>query len=159
MRDPGAEGRACHTRESGERVHGAVEGRGQYPERALTSDTRPRNEAERESSVTQWPHNTGPLLTYMASCGNTPCNDFDPTGAKWFKIDELGLKPDGNTWWQQDILGTSPRFCSHCVVADTPLDKGAAYQVTLPQNLAPGGYLIRHEVRDMLKSRARREAD
>ena len=31
-------------------------------------------------------------MTYMASCGNTPCNEFDPTGAEWFKIDELGKK-------------------------------------------------------------------
>ncbi|KAI0344324.1 hypothetical protein BDW22DRAFT_1355695 [Trametopsis cervina] len=76
-----------------------------------------------------WPHNTGPLMTYMASCGSSSCAQFDPSGAKWFKIDQLGKKSDGSTWYQADIS-----------------DSGDAYQVTLPQNLAPGGYLIRHEI-------------
>lgn len=77
----------------------------------------------------QWPHNTGPLMTYMASCGSTSCGQFDPSGAQWFKIDEVGRKSDGN-WYQMDI------------------SKGASFDVSLPQDLAPGGYLIRHEVRD-----------
>ncbi|KAJ3551901.1 hypothetical protein NM688_g4443 [Phlebia brevispora] len=80
------------------------------------------------TGASNWPHNTGPLMTYMASCGSTSCSEFDPTGAKWFKIDELGLKSDGSTWYQSDIMN------------------GDAYEVTLPQNLAPGGYLIRHEI-------------
>ncbi|KAI0809001.1 glycosyl hydrolase family 61-domain-containing protein [Irpex lacteus] len=75
-----------------------------------------------------WPHEVGPLMTYMASCGNTPCDQFDPTGAKWFKIDQFGKK-DGNTWYQADIASNHE-----------------AYDVTLPQNLAPGGYLVRHEI-------------
>ena len=50
----------------------------------------------------QWPHNTGPLMTYMTSCGSTSCDQFDPTGAKWFKIDQLGKK-DADTWYQADI--------------------------------------------------------
>ena len=59
----------------------------------------------------QWPHNIGPLMTYMASCGNTPCTDFDPSGAKWFKIDELGLKPDGSgDWFQNDIMTAGDSF-------------------------------------------------
>lgn len=68
-------------------------------------------------------------MTYMTSCGNTPCNEFDPTGAKWFKIDQLGRKSDGSTWFQQDIMSD-----------------GDSFDVTLPTNLAPGGYLIRHEI-------------
>ena len=51
----------------------------------------------------QWPHNTGPLMTYMASCGNTTCDKFDSLDAGWFKIDEVGKKSDGTTWYQQDI--------------------------------------------------------
>lgn len=75
----------------------------------------------------KWPHNTGPLMTYMASCGSTSCGQFDPSGAQWFKIDEVGRKSDGN-WYQMDI------------------SKGASFDVSLPQDLAPGGYLIRHEI-------------
>lgn len=56
--------------------------------------------------ISKWPHNTGPLMTYMASCGSTPCDQFDPTGAKWFKIDQLGKKSDGTTWYQADISST-----------------------------------------------------
>ncbi|KAI0089795.1 glycosyl hydrolase family 61-domain-containing protein [Irpex rosettiformis] len=76
-----------------------------------------------------WPHEVGPLMTYMASCGNTPCDQFDPSGAQWFKIDQYGKKPDGNTWYQADIASNHDR-----------------YDVTLPQNLASGGYLVRHEI-------------
>ena len=51
----------------------------------------------------QWPHNTGPMLTYMASCGSTSCDQFDATQAKWFKIHQVGRK-DGNAQWvQQDL--------------------------------------------------------
>ena len=71
-------------------------------------------------------------MTYMASCGSTPCDQFDPGNgnAKWFKIDQLGKKPDGSTWYQADISNNND-----------------AYDVVLPNNLSPGGYLIRHEVR------------
>ncbi|KIP01552.1 glycoside hydrolase family 61 protein [Phlebiopsis gigantea 11061_1 CR5-6] len=80
--------------------------------------------------VSKWPHNTGPLMTYMASCGSTPCNEFNATGAKWFKIDQLGLSdPSVPTWYQADISSN-----------------GDSFDVTLPQNLAPGGYLVRHEI-------------
>ncbi|PSR83810.1 hypothetical protein PHLCEN_2v5624 [Hermanssonia centrifuga] len=79
--------------------------------------------------TSNWPHNTGPLMTYMASCGSTTCDQFDASGAKWFKIDQLGLKSDGSTWNQADISTNRSTF-----------------DVTLPQNLSPGGYLIRHEI-------------
>lgn len=66
-------------------------------------------------------------MTYMASCGSTACDQFDPSGAKWFKIDQAGQDSNGQ-WYQKQVAG------------------GAAFDLTLPQNLAPGGYLIRHEV-------------
>jgi hypothetical protein len=40
-------------------------------------------------------------MTYMARC-DTPCDKFDGSTAKWFKVDEIGKKSDG-TWYQQDI--------------------------------------------------------
>ncbi|KAI0665600.1 glycosyl hydrolase family 61-domain-containing protein [Trametes maxima] len=75
-----------------------------------------------------WPHNTGPMMTYMASCGDTTCDKFDASGAQWFKVDEAGKKSDGSTWVQQDVMN------------------GQAYTMTLPNNIAPGDYLIRHEI-------------
>ncbi|KAJ3576837.1 hypothetical protein NP233_g170 [Leucocoprinus birnbaumii] len=75
-----------------------------------------------------WPHNTGPIMTYMASCGDQTCDKYDSTQAKWFKIAQQGLEPDGNTWYQAAIMG------------------GAPANITLPSNIAPGNYLIRHEL-------------
>ncbi|KAI0757721.1 glycosyl hydrolase family 61-domain-containing protein [Daedaleopsis nitida] len=76
-----------------------------------------------------WPHNTGPMMTYMASCGSTTCDKFDDHNAEWFKIDEAGKKPnDDSTWVQADLM------------------KGDSYSLNLPDNLAPGDYLIRHEI-------------
>ncbi|KAM5540091.1 hypothetical protein V8D89_006231 [Ganoderma adspersum] len=75
-----------------------------------------------------WPHNTGPLITYMAVCKGTTCDKYDATNANWFKIDEAGLKPDGSGWWQEDIMN------------------GQSYTLTLPDDIAPGDYLIRHEI-------------
>ncbi|KAI0327461.1 hypothetical protein GY45DRAFT_1257053 [Cubamyces sp. BRFM 1775] len=75
-----------------------------------------------------WPHNTGPMLTYMAACEGTTCDKFDASGAKWFKVDQAGKKSDGSTWVQQDVMN------------------GGTYSMTLPENIVPGDYLIRHEI-------------
>ncbi|KAI0759233.1 glycosyl hydrolase family 61-domain-containing protein [Trametes elegans] len=75
-----------------------------------------------------WPHNTGPMLTYMASCGSTTCDKFDASNAQWFKVDEVAKKDDGSTWVQQDIMN------------------GGTYSMNLPDNIAPGDYLVRHEI-------------
>ncbi|EJF62112.1 hypothetical protein DICSQDRAFT_169685 [Dichomitus squalens LYAD-421 SS1] len=39
-----------------------------------------------------WPHEAGPLMTYLASggCANSYCSS-----ARWFKIEESGLRSDG----------------------------------------------------------------
>jgi hypothetical protein len=76
----------------------------------------------------KWIHNKGPVMTYMASCGDTPCSDFDATKAKWFKTEEKGVKPDGKTWYQGDIYD------------------GQLATTTVPAELAPGNYLLRHEL-------------
>lgn len=79
----------------------------------------------------------------MASCGSTTCDKFDATGAKWFKIDQMGKK-DANTWDQEDI-SQSLVF----TVDSWPNDytvQGDSLDIVLPQDIAPGGYLVRHEV-------------
>ncbi|KAH9828982.1 glycosyl hydrolase family 61-domain-containing protein [Rhodofomes roseus] len=74
-----------------------------------------------------WPHNVGPLMTYMTQCTTTNCTEFDSTSAEWFKIAELGMS-SSSAWFQ------------------AYLTQGDSYTLTLPKNIKPGGYLIRHEV-------------
>ncbi|KAI0643257.1 glycosyl hydrolase family 61-domain-containing protein [Trametes meyenii] len=73
-----------------------------------------------------WQHNVGPLMTYMASCGGG-CAAFDSADAKWFKIAQAGRLANG-TWAQAALMN------------------GAAPAVQLPGDIAPGEYIIRHEI-------------
>ncbi|KAH9985301.1 glycosyl hydrolase family 61-domain-containing protein [Russula vinacea] len=75
-----------------------------------------------------WPHNTGPLMTYMAACDTSTCDKFNGSTAKFFKIDQIGKEADGSTWYQQDVMNGKP------------------ISVTLPTQVAPGDYLIRNEI-------------
>jgi len=81
---------------------------------------------------TNWPHNTGSVLTYMASCGEQSCAQFDSTQAKWFKIHQEGI--------------VSKKGESPVVWAQAAIMTGKPSTVTLPSNIAPGNYLVRHEL-------------
>ena len=54
------------------------------------------------------------MLTYMASCGSTTCDKFDITQAKWFKIEQLGMK-DPSTWYLANVgaFTSLVHFISH----------------------------------------------
>ncbi|KAJ7644134.1 glycoside hydrolase family 61 protein [Roridomyces roridus] len=78
------------------------------------------------STAGAWFHDVGPLLTYLASCGSASCTQFDASQAMWFKIQQSGR--DANGWVQAE------------------LNSGAPANFTLPANLAPGNYLLRHEI-------------
>jgi hypothetical protein len=68
----------------------------------------------------------------MASCGGPSCTKFDGTGNVWFKIDEMGLV-SGETdtgVWASTLL----------------IQNNLSWTVTVPQQLRPGAYLIRHEI-------------
>ncbi|TFY77212.1 hypothetical protein EWM64_g6800 [Hericium alpestre] len=73
-----------------------------------------------------WPHNVGPIMTYMALCKGS-CTKFNGTDAQWFKIDQLGQKKDG-TWYQGDLMAGKP------------------ITLSLPTDLPSGDYLLRHEI-------------
>ncbi|KAL0956357.1 hypothetical protein HGRIS_002507 [Hohenbuehelia grisea] len=74
-----------------------------------------------------WPgDHLGPVSTYMTSC-NGDCTTFDVTGARWFKIDAAGY--DNGQW------------ASAKLIAD-----GSSWTSTIPAGLAPGQYLLRHEI-------------
>ncbi|KZT66925.1 lytic polysaccharide monooxygenase [Daedalea quercina L-15889] len=76
-----------------------------------------------------WPHEVGPVLTYMASCLNAiTCAGFNASAARWFKIAEDAKQADSTSWVQQLIM------------------EGDNYNVTIPGGLEPGAYLIRNEL-------------
>lgn len=64
-----------------------------------------------------WPHNIGPIMTYMAQCVNTTCDQYNSTNAEWFKIEETGLQPGNMVWYQQNIstsIHSRHFFLSEC---------------------------------------------
>ncbi|KAI1332407.1 glycoside hydrolase [Xylariaceae sp. FL0255] len=81
---------------------------------------------------TLWPtSHVGPIITYMAQCPDTGCQDYMPdSDAVWFKIAEAGRDGTSDTW------GDSPLM----------VPGNAGYQYTIPQCLAAGYYLVRHEI-------------
>ncbi|KAF8319671.1 glycoside hydrolase, partial [Clavulina sp. PMI_390] len=78
-----------------------------------------------------WPHNTGPILTYMAACSDSTCGD-DPTTLEFFKIQQDSYMEGSTTTWVQDLIY-----------------KGYPYNVTIPTALANGNYIMRHELINM----------
>jgi len=80
------------------------------------------------AALGNWPHDTGPMMTYLANCGSVPCEDFDITQAKWFKIQEIGRTSPGSAWAQATLMN------------------GGVATASLPRTLAAGNYLLRHEI-------------
>ncbi|KAL5345485.1 AA9 lytic polysaccharide monooxygenase D [Pseudogymnoascus australis] len=77
---------------------------------------------------TEWPHNIGPVLTYVANCGGD-CKDADKNALKFVKIDESGIDLSTQVWAAGKLM------------AD-----GDAWTTTVPASLAPGHYVFRHEI-------------
>ena len=85
------------------------------------------------------------MLTYMASCGSTTCDKFNAANAKWFKIQQIGRK-NGNGDWAQADLSMSFFSISCLIIYSFFSVTGGVASATIPSNLAPGNYLIRHEI-------------
>ncbi|KAJ7457267.1 glycoside hydrolase family 61 protein [Mycena galericulata] len=100
--------------------------------------------------LSRWPHNIGPMLWYMTSCGATDCTSFNASEAKWFKIAQVGRIPgdSAGTWFQDNICTSPPPQRATSAFIELPTDEtdGVASNMTLPANIAPGPYLIRHEI-------------
>ncbi|KAI5889030.1 cellulose-growth-specific protein [Schizophyllum commune H4-8] len=78
----------------------------------------------------QWTHREGPVMVYMADCGGD-CTSANSASLKWFKIDEAGL-----------LSGTvGAGEWGNGIVVDT-----LEWTSTIPASLAPGNYMIRHEL-------------
>ncbi|KAF2264947.1 glycoside hydrolase [Lojkania enalia] len=83
----------------------------------------------------EWPvSHKGPVLTYLAAC-NASCANVDKDKLHWVKIDQLGwlnssgIESLGGTW-ASDIL----------------IAQNFAWNVKIPEGLAQGDYVLRHEI-------------
>ncbi|KAF3768607.1 family 61 glycoside hydrolase [Cryphonectria parasitica EP155] len=78
----------------------------------------------------QWTHQQGPVMVWMYDCGSD-FSSCDGKSQKWFKIDQMGMTapPLTGTSWGTAIVAATLKWTS-----------------TIPTNLAPGNYLIRHEL-------------
>ncbi|KAL2147453.1 hypothetical protein VTI28DRAFT_9353 [Corynascus sepedonium] len=80
-----------------------------------------------------WPESHhGPVLDYLASCGDAGCETVDKNTLEFFKIGEAGLI-DGSSApgkWASDQL----------------IENNNSWMVQIPANLAPGNYVLRHEI-------------
>lgn len=85
----------------------------------------------------QWTHSQGPILVWMYKCSG----DFSSCtgdGAGWFKIDEAGFHGDGTS-----VFLDTERPSGWDIAK---LNGGGKWTSTIPAGLAPGNYLIRHEL-------------
>ncbi|KAI0444022.1 family 61 glycoside hydrolase [Xylaria telfairii] len=81
-----------------------------------------------EFQWTLWPHDTGPVLTYVAAC-NGDCAAADKTTLKWVKISEEGWDASASKWASGKLI-----------------DNNSTWTTTVPSTLAPGNYVFRHEI-------------
>lgn len=79
---------------------------------------------------TQWTHRPAAIMIYMAKCPGA-CNSFDGSGSVWFKVAEAGL-----------ISGTQNKG----IWAGDQITDTLNWTYTVPASLAPGEYLVRHEL-------------
>ena len=79
-----------------------------------------------------WPEShQGPVLDYIARC-NGPCETVDKTSLEFVKISEGGLidKRTFSGYWVADVL----------------MDNNFSWVIQIPEDIAPGNYVIRHEI-------------
>lgn len=85
----------------------------------------------------EWPvSHVGPVITYLAACKGS-CSDANKDTLEWFKIEELGWL--NSTGW--DVLGLGGQWATNQLIANR-----FAWNVTIPQVLEAGHYVLRHEI-------------
>ncbi|KAK4180305.1 glycosyl hydrolase family 61-domain-containing protein [Triangularia setosa] len=80
-----------------------------------------------------WPESHhGPVIDYLASCGNTGCDKIEKTALEFFKIAEAGLVNGAQApgRWASDVL----------------IDNNNSWMIKIPANIRPGQYVLRHEI-------------
>ncbi|ROT41278.1 glycoside hydrolase [Sodiomyces alkalinus F11] len=79
------------------------------------------------------PSHKGPIMTYIAPCPHGDCVNLDKSALRWTKIDHKGLVagPASDAgYWATDALR----------------DNGGVDTISLPASIAPGNYVLRHEL-------------
>ena len=78
-----------------------------------------------------WPDSHhGPVIDYLADCKG-PCESVDKTSLEFFKIDGAGSVSGANPGvWADDVLN----------------ENNSTWLVQIPEDLAPGNYVLRHEL-------------
>ncbi|TEB22332.1 hypothetical protein FA13DRAFT_1641619 [Coprinellus micaceus] len=78
-----------------------------------------------------WPHDTGPVITYLSQCPSSGCTSVNAQTAKWFKIQEAGL-----------LGGTVEKgnWAAGAMIANNN-----SWTTTIPSTVPSGHYLIRFE--------------
>ncbi|KAK1758283.1 glycosyl hydrolase family 61-domain-containing protein [Echria macrotheca] len=79
----------------------------------------------------QWTHQQGPVMVWMYPCGGGDSCTGDAKA--WFKIDQMGLFR-GDEGLNSNNWGTAL------------VNKNLEWSSVIPRNLAPGRYLVRHEL-------------
>ncbi|TGO13547.1 hypothetical protein BTUL_0068g00560 [Botrytis tulipae] len=77
---------------------------------------------------TTWPHNIGPVLTYVANCGGS-CATVNKANLKWVKIDQSGINFNTQVWATGALMANNNTWTT-----------------TVPKTLAAGHYVFRHEI-------------
>ncbi|CCF36552.1 family 61 endoglucanase [Colletotrichum higginsianum] len=80
---------------------------------------------------TEWKSDhPGPIMTYLADCGGK-CSEFDGSkGNVWVKIDQSGYDANEAIPWASKRLP----------------EQNSTYTIKLPATIAPGEYILRHEI-------------
>lgn len=85
-----------------------------------------------ELQWTAWPDSHhGPVIDYLANC-NGNCSTVDKTTLEFFKIDQAGLINDTvvpGSWASDELIANNN-----------------SWTVTIPSSIAPGNYVLRHEI-------------
>jgi hypothetical protein len=85
-----------------------------------------------ELQWTAWPDSHhGPVIDYLANC-NGNCSTVDKTTLEFFKIDQAGLINDTvvpGSWATDELIANNN-----------------SWTVTIPTSIAPGNYVLRHEI-------------
>ncbi|SPO06236.1 related to endoglucanase IV precursor [Cephalotrichum gorgonifer] len=76
----------------------------------------------------------GPIIDYIANC-NGDCTSVDKTTLEFVKIAESGQ-------FELGAGGGTPGYWA----ADTLFETNLTWVVTIPESLAPGNYVLRHEI-------------
>lgn len=98
-------------------------------------------------------------MTYLAAC-NGPCSSFSgSTGNVWVKIDQSGYDANETVPWYVSSLLPLPLAPILPTPSQTPTltplsnraskrlpTQNSTYTLTLPSTIAPGNYILRHEI-------------